>query len=243
MSGGKHLTKGSAIPSIPNDGKLVLYSMRFCPYAQRAHLVLDAKNIPYHTVYINLTEKPEWYPQKSPTGKVPALQLPSESDPLIESLVICDYLDEKYPEVKLHSTDPMQKARDRILIERFGNVTAPLYKILSFSTDNVSATVKEVVDGLQLYEDEIRKGGTKYFGGAKPGMLDYMIWPWCERSYIITLMSDKYELDNERFAKLIQWRDLMSKDSAVKASMITADNHLKFLNSRHEGQANYDLLV
>jgi pyrimidodiazepine synthase len=44
--------------------------MRFCPYAQRVHLVLDAKGIAYHTIFINLTEKPEWLTEKSPLGKL-----------------------------------------------------------------------------------------------------------------------------------------------------------------------------
>lgn len=36
---------GSVAPPIV-PGKIRLYSMRFCPYAQRIHLVLDAKHIP-----------------------------------------------------------------------------------------------------------------------------------------------------------------------------------------------------
>lgn len=193
------------MPTIPKDGKLVLYSMRFCPFAQRVHLVLDAKSIPYNTVYINLTEKPEWLVQKSPLLKVPALELPGEKEPLIESLVICDYLDEKYPSVKLHSTDPLQKARDKILIERFSSVIGLMYQIYTFTATNVTEAVRDVAAGLQLYEDELRKRGTKFFGGnEKPGMVDLMLWPWTERSHLITLISDKYELDTERFAKLVR---------------------------------------
>lgn len=181
--------------------------MRFCPYAQRVHLVLDAKNIPYHTIFINLNEKPEWLAQKSPLLKVPALEIPGQKEPLIESLIICDYLDEKYQEVRLHPSDPMAKARDRILVERFSAVTVPLYKILTQTTDSMTESVREVVNGLQLYEDELRQRGAKYFGGTRPGMLDYMIWPWCERSEIIQLLAgDKYELDRERFAKLVSIR-------------------------------------
>ena len=105
--------------------------MRFCPYAQRAHLVLDAKNIPYHTININLKQKPEWLTQKSPLGKVPALEIPSvKGDPLIESLVVAEYLDEAYPENPLRSSDPLQRARDKILIERFAAIGPIFYKLL-----------------------------------------------------------------------------------------------------------------
>lgn len=105
--------------------------MRFCPFAHRAHLVLEAKNIPYHTAYINLYDKPEWLTQKSPLGKVPALEIPSvKGDPLIESLIIADYLDEQYPQNPLNSKDPLQKARDRILIERFNAFIGPFYRLM-----------------------------------------------------------------------------------------------------------------
>jgi hypothetical protein len=72
----------------------------------------------YDVVNINLQEKPEWYFLKNPLGKVPTLETES-GDCIYESLIVADYLDEKYPQTPLHSRDPMQKAKDRILIERF----------------------------------------------------------------------------------------------------------------------------
>ena len=41
----KHLETGSAYPPL-EKGVLRLYSMKYCPYAERARLVLAAKNIP-----------------------------------------------------------------------------------------------------------------------------------------------------------------------------------------------------
>lgn len=81
--------------------------MRFCPYAHRVHLVLDAKKIPYHSIFINLNDKPEWLTEYSPLGKVPALQLiTADGKPaLIESLIIAEYLDEMYPEPRLFPKD------------------------------------------------------------------------------------------------------------------------------------------
>lgn len=181
---------GSQQPHFPDDGKLRLYSMKFCPYAQRAHLVLDAKNIPYHTAFINLTEKPEWFHKVSALSKVPALEIPGENgDALIESLIICDYIDEKYHQHPLYPKDPLQKARDKILIERFNAVTTPFYRIVyNHKTDGAPGAISELTNSLDVYEEELKKRGSKYFGGSKPGMLDYMIWPWCERTGIFFLL-------------------------------------------------------
>ncbi|XP_019491833.1 PREDICTED: glutathione S-transferase omega-1 [Hipposideros armiger] len=51
MSGGssRSLEKGSAPPGPVPEGLIRLYSMRFCPFAERTRLVLEAKGIPVLT--------------------------------------------------------------------------------------------------------------------------------------------------------------------------------------------------
>ncbi|XP_055385286.1 pyrimidodiazepine synthase-like isoform X2 [Condylostylus longicornis] len=244
MNGGKHYAKGSTLPALPDDGVLRLYSMRFCPFAHRAHLILEAKNVPYHTVFINLTEKPEWLTTKSPLGKVPALELTNipGAEPLIESLIICEYLDEKYPENPLYPKDPLQKAYDKILIERFSPIAGAMRKV--FVEGVPPGSLSEICSGLDIYEAELKKRGTKYFGGEKPGMLDYMIWPWCERSDMLQyLIGDKYRWDENRFAKLLEWRDLMKNNEAVKRSYLDGETHAKYMKSYRTGTPDYDMLV
>jgi len=244
MSRVKHHGKGSTIPELPDDGQLRLYSMRFCPYAHRAHLVLGAKKIPYHPIYVKTSEKPEWLTEKSPLGKVPALELTTEpnTDPLIESLIICEYLDEKYPQNPLMAKDPLKKAIDKIFIDRFSAVSGKMYKVWM---DGVSSgAFTEICNGLDIYEAELKKRGTKYFGGDKPGMLDYMIWPWCERSYLTKyLIGDKYQLDNQRYPKLMEWCDIMKCDEAVKSHYVDGETHAKYMKSYRTGTPDYDWLV
>ncbi|PAA82959.1 hypothetical protein BOX15_Mlig029378g2, partial [Macrostomum lignano] len=86
----KHLESGEPEPQLkPN--LLTLYSMRFCPFAQRTRLVLQHKQLPHQIVNVNLVRKPDWFLAKSSSGKVPALIEPAGWT-LIESLVTCDYL-------------------------------------------------------------------------------------------------------------------------------------------------------
>ncbi|XP_034658465.1 pyrimidodiazepine synthase isoform X1 [Drosophila subobscura] len=243
MNETEHFTTDSTKPIHPDDGVLRLYSMRFCPYAHRVHLVLDAKNIPYHSIYINLQAKPDWFVKMSSTAKVPALELVKESgNPvLVESLVICDYLDEVYPEVPLYPTDPLKKAQDKILIQRFGLFIAAIYKLLL--DDNPDLDLAELNAGLDIYENELKQRGDKFFGGARPGMLDYMIWPWCER--FAALKHDdgtQVELDSQRFVTLLKWRDLMLQDKAVKSFYLDGETHAKYMSSRRAGNANYNML-
>lgn len=169
-------------------------------------MILAAKKVPFHVIYINLTEKPEWLTKVSALGKVPALEIVSakKNTTLIESLVICEYLDEKYPSNPLYPKDPLKKALDKILIERFSAVTTAMYKIFVDGPEKNPGALSEISNGLDIYEKELTERGTPFFNGDKPGMLDYMIWPWCERSDIIPyLVGDRYKLDEKRFANLV----------------------------------------
>jgi glutathione S-transferase len=68
-----------------------------------------------------LSKKPEWFVEDiSPLGKVPAIQ---KDDRIVYDSGVCsDYLDQVYPDNKLTPDDPYQQARDRILVEHFGEV-------------------------------------------------------------------------------------------------------------------------
>lgn len=52
-----------------------LISNYLCPYTQRAAIQLAEKGIAYERVYIDLANKPEWFLQVSPLGKVPLLRV------------------------------------------------------------------------------------------------------------------------------------------------------------------------
>ncbi|CAF1499617.1 unnamed protein product [Adineta steineri] len=96
----KHLKTGSECPPL-KENQLRLYSMQFCPYAQRAKLVLATKNIPYEEINVDLVDKPE-----------------------------CDYLDETNSQNRLQPTDPYLKAKHRVLIDRYSGITTAFYKIM-----------------------------------------------------------------------------------------------------------------
>ena len=75
--------------------------------------------------------RPDWVWQLNPLGKVPIL-LHKVTDPTLpilqglviyESLVTCEWVEEALPGRRLHSEDPGQRARDRMLTELFNKVT------------------------------------------------------------------------------------------------------------------------
>lgn len=87
-------------------------------------------------VNVNLFDLPDWYLQKNEKGETPTLEwidpTTKETRRLFESLIISDYIDEAYPEHRLHSIDPYIKAKQRILVERFVNVSVSVFYSMSF---------------------------------------------------------------------------------------------------------------
>ena len=70
----------------------------------------SSERLAYDAVEIDLGDRPAWLYEKNPLGKVPVLE---EDGGLVlpESLVIMEYLEERYPEPALWPADPAERAR------------------------------------------------------------------------------------------------------------------------------------
>lgn len=54
---------------------------------------------------------------------------------------------------------------------------------------------------LKIFENELSRRGTQFFGGDAPAMLDYMIWPWLERFPAFKIkLQDLFDYDAVRTA-------------------------------------------
>ncbi|KMY98400.1 pyrimidodiazepine synthase isoform X2 [Drosophila simulans] len=240
----KHFKRGSTKPELPEDGVPRFFSMAFCPFSHRVCLMLTAKQIEHHKIYVDLIEKPEWYNDFSPLGKVPALQLTGVKDQptLVESLIIAEYLDQQYPQTRLFPTDPLQKALDKILIERFAPVVSAIYPVLTCNPNAPKDAIQNFENALDVFEVELGKRGTPYFAGQHIGIVDYMIWPWFERFPSMKINTEqKYELDAKRFEKLLKWRDLMTQDEVVQKTALDVQLHAEFQKSKTLGNPQYDI--
>lgn len=59
--------------------KHTLVTFKICPYCIRVQAILNFKGIEIDVKYIEISNKPDWFMQKSPLGKVPILIVGSES--------------------------------------------------------------------------------------------------------------------------------------------------------------------
>ncbi|KAK1321722.1 Glutathione S-transferase DHAR2 [Acorus calamus] len=66
-----------------------------CPFSQRVLLTLNEKSLPYNMKLINVSNKPQWFLEANPEGKVPVLELDGKW--VADSDVITQLIEEKYP--------------------------------------------------------------------------------------------------------------------------------------------------
>lgn len=230
----KSYTKGSELPPL-QDGKLRLYSMRFCPFAQRTRLVLAHKKIPFETINVDLKNKPDWFLEKNPLGKVPMLE--HDGKVVYESLICNDYLDDIYPEEKLTPTDPYRRARDNILVETNSKFITMYYKVMGAMQDKDA--LEDAYKSLEPMEKAIEERGA-FYGGDKPAMIDYDLWPWYERIGAIKSLGIEL-LPEDKFPNLCRWVERMRNLPAVKETLFDNETHIAFYKSYIAGKPDYDM--
>lgn len=243
LNNGVHFDKKSAEPVWPKDERIKLYSMRFCPYAHRVHLVLNIKKIPYNVAYVELKEKPEWLVEKSPKAKVPAIELPN-GERLVESLIICDYLEEAFPQVPLWPSDPLLKAKDRLVIDKFISGSRRMVLLVLAKSQNQDEDVKKAVKMVAEMNRELGLRGGNFFFGNRPGMVDLMIWPWMIKLTMVEkLFGDGFKFEN--YAHLDKWRRLMMEQDAVKGFYISPEHMETFFGAMMQGVSRppYNLIA
>jgi glutathione S-transferase len=152
---------------------LKLYDFKSSPNCQRVKVVLAEKNLPYEIVPIDLRKQEQKAPEYlklNPYGKVPVLT--DDTTVLYESLIINEYLEEKYPNPPLMPNDLGRKAKARILVDYgMAHFDSPYQKLRMELTKDPKEQNQQVIDSaksdlkklLQRFENEI--GDQQYLMG------------------------------------------------------------------------------
>lgn len=194
--------------------KYRLISFKTCPFVQRAAIVLRAKNVDYDIEYIDLRNKPDWFLELSPLGKVPILEVGGTV--LFESQVIAEYLDE-VEGPSMHPDTPLQRAKHRALIEVVSTAIGEAWRMTMVETkDEVDELVERVRDRLRRLGEA--HGGDTFFAGETLSLLDAAAAPLLQR---LTWNEEVGGLDLlGAHPKLRPWRDALVEHPAVKASAV-----------------------
>lgn len=181
-----------------SDHPLKLYAGWFCPFVQRAWMVLQEKRIAYQYIEINPYHKAPEFLALNPRGLVPTLGVPAdksgqEQRPLYESSVICEYLDEEYAEEEAHGPtllpkDAYARARCRIWMDHAASKIIPSFYRLLQHKEGKDYSLDEGRDELHKHirtlVEEMAPAGP-WFLGETFSLVDVMLAPWAVRLWLL----------------------------------------------------------
>jgi glutathione S-transferase len=182
---------------------ITLYNAPRCPYVARVRIVLAEKGIEFESVEIDLSDRPDWFYEKNPVGRVPVIE--EDGWILPESAVIMEFLEERYPEPALLPADPADRAAARLLIFRDSDLTSPYY-----------ALRREEEGAHERYDEalgrfEARVAERPYLSGAEYGLADIALVPWFLRA------RDMLGVELDGFPALEDWLARLEERPAVAA--------------------------
>ena len=184
---------------------LTLYDADRCPYCARVRIVLAEKGLEYETVVVDLDDRPAWIFEKNPLGKVPVLE--EDAFVLPESEVINEYLEERYPEPSLWPADPAERARGRLLVNRFDALSRPYYA-LRRGDESAADELHE-----QLGDLDALLAAQPYLTGREFGLADAAYLPWILRA------RQSLGIDLEPHSALSSWVANVSERPSVAAEL------------------------
>ena len=182
---------------------ITLYDAPRCPYCARVRIVLAEKDVEVEVVEIDLRNRPAWLYEKNSTGRVPVLE--EDGNPLPESAVIMEFLEERYPQPSLLPPDPADRAFARLQIHRADELTDPYYALrrgADGGREQLEAALGQLDDAL---------GRRPFLGGGEYGLVDVAYVPWILRA------RDMLGVELGGFSSLAAWLARLEERPAVAA--------------------------
>lgn len=199
---------------------LIVYGAPLSPFVRKLRLCLLEKGLDYQLEIITPYGQPDWYRELNPLGRIPAFR---DGDlTLADSSVICQYLEEQYPQCpSLFGQGATQKARVRWLEKYADYELAPLCTFAVFRNRLLKpmlgqACDEEAVQGalhtkLPKHFDYLEQslGAAQYFVGDALTQADLAIY-----SQLQNMAHGGEPLDEARWPALAaHFRRMQARDS------------------------------
>lgn len=196
--------------------KLTLISFKACPFVQRAAILLQEQGRSFETKYIDLANKPDWFLEVSPSGKVPVLMV--DDTAIFESAVILEYLDETAQNGQLLPQDLVERAQQRMWISYISNIMSKAWRLQAASEESVA---RELVAELRGHFEELARnmGEGPLWDGERFTMVDAAIAPILQRLSWAESLEPSLGLF-EGLPKIQVWRDTLLARPTTTSSIV-----------------------
>ena len=198
---------------------------KLCSKHIKSCFALHFSHCRFNTYNIDLKNKPSWYLEKTPGGKVPCVEV--DGSIITESIVVSEYLEDKIPKPRLQANTPERRAEDKLIYgpiidgvricafnvgEKFSHhfllcsqIFPTVFRVIYTEDDKERAGyVKDLYSSMEGLEKILKGRKTKFFfGNDRPGLVDYMIWSCFERLEAMAKIRPGSEFPKEKLPTLV----------------------------------------
>ncbi|XP_057524721.1 glutathione S-transferase DHAR2-like [Amaranthus tricolor] len=136
-----------------------------CPFSQRVLLTLEEKKVPYQLHLINVADKPKWFLEVNPEGKVPVIKWDDKW--VADSDVIVVLIEEKYPHPSLTPNPEFTSV---------GSMIFTSFVAFLKSKDSNDGSEQALLAELKALDEHLKLHGP-YICGANISALDLSLAP------------------------------------------------------------------
>ena len=197
---------------------MTLFSGASDPFSHRARIVLAEKNIAVEVIDVAADALPDNLLDVNPYGTVPTLV--DRELALYNSLIIMEYLDERYPHPSLMPVDPVNRARTRLFLHRVeADWYSTLDKLASRSGRELDLARKHMVESLTTVAPIFQQ--KPYFMSDEFSMVDCSVAP-------VLWRLDAYDVKLSAQAKPLQkYADRLFNRESFRASLTAPERELR----------------
>ena len=191
------------------EGELSLHTFRRCPFAIRVRMTLAEKGISYTRIEEDLSAPSARLLEINPLGTVPVLVHGKHI--IVESAVITEYLDEKFPKMRLMPQSPWERALVRMWTLWCDHQFKPDLDAYKYGPNRPEISVVE----RHLVQVENLLGESPFLLGKEFSLADIHLFPFFRQ-----LARAKPEFPTlGRFKALQSWMDRISQRECFRQAM------------------------
>ncbi len=165
---------------------LVLYHHGSSACAAKVRFTLEEKQLRWDGVYIDILAGAQFQPDYlaiNPKAVVPALK--HEGRIIVESTIICEYLEDCFPRQPLYPADPWQRAQVRYWTKAVDEELHPACSALTYVVSHRHTILR---NGIGSFEDFLASGGAEGLAART------LKWQWLQQGLDAPGTADKIRL-------------------------------------------------
>ncbi|XP_059666193.1 glutathione S-transferase DHAR2-like [Cornus florida] len=184
-----------------------------CPFSQRVLLTLEEKKIPYKIHLINTSDKPQWFLEANPEGKVPVIK--SDDKWVPDSDVIVGIIEENHPDPPLSPPPELSSVGSKIF---------PAFVKFLKSKDPSDGSEQALLDELKALDEHLKAHGP-YINGENISAVDLSLAPKLYHLEVALGHFKKWTVPESlvhvrNYMKLLFSRESFEKTKAAKEHVI-----------------------